>query len=220
MIAWTSFAVFMASILPYALMTGKPTRVCDIVVRGWSDVNGYVIAYQCVMMLLVGFGVFGLRSTWRQSRRESEQLSGISEREWVIRANDHERTLIVRGFGIADVARQITILTQEPASKRVVAVLPSVEARILLDGAFVSAEESRDIEWDDNLKDGFRVQIAPGREPTVAARVARSRAARRGSEYQLTIRLFGDPNPPQDLFISWTENSVFDGLTPSGPTRR
>ncbi len=215
MIAWTSFALFMASVLPYALITGKPTRVSGTTVRTLADVNVEVVVYQCAMMLLVGFGVFGLRVTWRQTRRASELLSGESEREWVLRANDHERTLIVSGFGVADRVRQITILTQAPAFRTVVVALPTVEARIMLDGAFLTEEESKNVEWDDNLKNGFRVEIAPGREPTVAARVARAKAAQPGSEYQLTIRLFGDSNPPQELLMSWKDTAVFNGLTPS-----
>lgn len=206
MVAWTSFAAWGVTVVPRAIITGKPARVNGTTVTGWSSVNGDVIMFQCVATMLFGVGVYALRHLWLEGRRNAAAFPQASEREWTLRLKDHQRLLIVDGFGISESRRRLSIDGRGPSPKRVVLALPSPHMVVTIDGEIKanviinpSSENSSDL--------GVEIDIEPGAEAVVFARVDRPRSARRNSKWTLDIGLLGDPDPPEHLIATWSDDA-------------
>lgn len=206
MLLFVSFAGFMMCVVPYSLITGKPTTVNGTVVRGWSSVNADVIMFQCVAILFFGIGMVGLRRAWISGREDVEAFPHAAEREWRIHSKDHQRMLIVDGFGISEFRRRLSVGGSGPSPKRVVLGLPSPHIVVTIDGE-IKADLIINPSSENSSDQGVEVDIEPGAEAVVFARVDRARSARRNSKWTLGIGLLGDPEPPEYLLATWSDEA-------------
>ena len=204
--AWTSFAAWGASVVPRAIITGKPATVNGTTVRGWSSVDGGVIMFQCITTLMVGVGVYALCHTWKQGTKNAASFPHASEREWAIHSKDHHRMLIVDGFGISERRRRLSVGGAGPSPKRVVMALPSPHIVVTIDGE-IRANLVINPSSESSSDQGVEIDIEPGAEAVVFARVDRARSAKRHSKWTLGIGLLGDPEPPEYLIATWSDDA-------------
>lgn len=214
LVAWTSFAAWGASVVPRAIITGKPARIEETTVRDWSSINGDVVMFQCITTCMLAVGIYAIRRTRIEVREAIGSIQHFNEREWRISSREHSRTMVIDGFGTSPFTRRLLVEGDGPGpySFRLSSGF-GPRVMVLLNGGPVR-ERVLQPTGDHDADEGIDIEVLPGATPVIRARSHNPRASER-RKWCLRICLLGDPNPPDALYVSWIDRAAANDLTPS-----
>lgn len=200
--AFTCFSAVAAAQVPYAILTGRTVTIGSTAVHGWDSVTPEAIAFQCVATAFLVAGLAIMRRLVRHLREEREMFATTLVREWWDSiTSDHHAAMIIDGFGTSQHPRRVSVTATASESKPFGRAIPSLWASIELNGAHAAAAT---ISSDEDCASAVVATSKPGETIVVRIEVVGRQSARTEGRWILSIRLLGDPQPPERLRGRWS----------------